>query len=50
MRFGYYSRCVLVEVRESAMEAWMLQLNMDLKRLEVKVIDVRAPLYENSVG
>ena len=44
MRFGYYSRCVLVEVRESAVEAMDVAVKYGFERLEVKVIDVRAPV------
>jgi hypothetical protein len=50
MRFGYYSRCVLVEVRESAMEAMDVAVKYGFERLEVKVIDVRAPVVRKLGG
>ena len=40
MRFGYYSRCVLVEVRESVVEAMEVEVKYGFECLEVKVIDV----------
>ena len=39
-RLGYYSRCVLVEVRESVVEAMDVEVKYGFERLKVKVIDV----------
>jgi hypothetical protein len=50
MRFGYYSCCVLVEVRESAVEAMDVAVKYGFERLEVKVIDVRAPVVRKLGG
>lgn len=41
---GYHSRCVLVQVRQSAVEAMDIGVKYGFDGLEVKVIDIRAPV------
>ena len=50
MRFGYYSCCVLVEGRESAVEAMEVEVKYRFECLEVKVIDVGAPVVQKLGG